>query len=270
MTDSYHADTTRISKSGLDLIARSPAHYWQSYLAPEPQRVKRKSKEFDIGTAFHLLALEPEKFSEAVALVPKVDLRTRDGRERMISFEEEHGNKLLLTQEDVESVQRMRDSLFRHPTARAALTGELLVEHTVIWDDPTTGAPCKCRFDSINRTLGVAPDLKTTADASIGSFAKSVANYRYHVQQAFYSDGLDLGQENDLLRGISFLFIAVEKEPPYGVAVYELDGEAVNIGRALYRRDLETYMRCRVANSWPAYSNDVQSLSLPGWTKKYE
>lgn len=267
MIDEYHRNTSRISKSGLDKIARSPAHYWQAYLAPDAFAKRERNEELELGSAFHLLVLEPERFSESVALIPKVDLRTREGKYAMMRFEEEHGGKIIIQQDDVDRISRMRDAVFNHPTARAAFTGQLLIEHTIEWEDATTGAPCKCRFDCINTTLGVAPDLKSTKDASPQAFAKSVANYRYHVQEAFYTDGYNADPLRVFPDRLSFIFVAVEKEAPYGVAVYELDQEAVNIGRALYRRDLNVYQRCRAANEWPAYSNEVQQLSLPGWAK---
>ena len=36
----YHTNTSRISKSGLDLINRAPAHYFERYLNPKapPQK----------------------------------------------------------------------------------------------------------------------------------------------------------------------------------------------------------------------------------------
>jgi hypothetical protein len=92
-----------------------------------------------------------------------------------------------------------------------------------------------------------------------------VANYRYHAQEAFYTDGYRFANPGEFADELSFIFVAVEKEAPFGVAVYELDQEAVNIGRALYKRNLETYVRCRAANEWPAYPNEVQTLSLPKW-----
>ena len=51
----YHAHPA-ISKSGLDLISRSPAHY--RYRAP-----KEPSRAMEIGTAIHTALLEPDRYA---------------------------------------------------------------------------------------------------------------------------------------------------------------------------------------------------------------
>ena len=65
-----------------------------------------------------------------------------------------------------------------------------------------------------------------------------------------------------------FVFVAVEKQPPYGVAVYELSPEDITVGRAMYRQDLHTYAACQDANKWPAYPEDIRLLELPAWGRK--
>lgn len=268
MRDAYHEDVTRISKSGLDLVNVSPLHYWQAYLSPPEQRVIKRSKDFDLGIALHIICLEYDDWPDRHAIKPEVDMRTKIGRETMMNFSDEHAGKVLLRQKELVTVQRMRDAIFRHKNARAALTGKLLTEHIVKWTDPVTGAPCKCRFDCINLSKGVAPDIKTTDDASPLAFAKSIANFRYFVQHPFYMDGyFESGDFEDNL-DMDFLFIAVEKEPPYSVEIYQLDQEDVDFGREVYRRDLKRYMQARTSNKWPSYSDGgINAISLPKWAK---
>lgn len=100
-------------------------------------------------------------------------------------------------------------------------------------------------------------DLKTTLDASPAGFAKSVAKFRYHVQRAHYSEGFDIG---------NFVFVAVEKTPPYLVAVYVLDEQAEIKGQELRDRDIQLYMDCLENDFWPGYSEDIEELSLPNWS----
>jgi exodeoxyribonuclease VIII len=261
--ENYHADTTHFSKSALDKIAKSPRHYWARYLAPPEKRVRDRSKELEVGTALHILVLEQDSFQDRVAIAPDLDMRYKDSREKMMRFQDEHGHKTIIDRSDYDALQYMRDSIMDHPYARAALTGEMLIEQTYTWTDPDTLAPCKCRYDTINTSLGISVDLKSTKDASPSGFAASVARYRYHVQEAFYGDGYASSEGSAAL---PWFFVAVEKEPPYITAVYQLDDEAVRIGRALYKRDLATAMRCRQQNRWPGYDNDeFATLTLPKW-----
>ena len=104
--------------------------------------------------------------------------------------------------------------------------------------------------------------MKSTADASPEEFARSIAKYRYHVQDAFYSEGY-YQATGQWPRG--FVFIAVEKTAPYAVACYSLDDDAKAYGRELFQRDLETLLEAEKSQEWTAYSQEIETLSLPAW-----
>ena len=61
------------------------------------------------------------------------------------------------------------------------------------------------------------------------------------------------------------MFIAVEKTAPYAVACYTLDDVAKEKGRELYQQDLQTLQAAQAANAWPAYSDQIETLTLPAW-----
>jgi exodeoxyribonuclease VIII len=108
-------------------------------------------------------------------------------------------------------------------------------------------------------------DLKTCVDASPAGFAKSIVNWRYQVQAAFYSDGWEAATGQKVH---AFVFAAVEKEWPYAAAAYMLTDEDLTQGRLAYRRNLRTYAACTASGEWPGYSTDIQLLNLPAWAKK--
>ena len=66
-----------------------------------------------------------------------------------------------------------------------------------------------------------------------------------------------------------FFFIAVEKESPFNVEVYELDQDAIQKGREDYLADIATYKKCLETNNWHGYTEDksINILSLPKWVK---
>ena len=116
--------------------------------------------------------------------------------------------------------------------------------------------------DFINEAHELIIDLKSTTDASYTAFGYSCIEYRYHVQQPFYLDGLAaVGQR---MKG--FVFVAVEKQPPYAVACYTIDPDSCRIGRDLIRRNLETYARCHDSDIWPGYE-PLRDLDLPAKVK---
>jgi exodeoxyribonuclease VIII len=103
-------------------------------------------------------------------------------------------------------------------------------------------------------------DLKTTVNAHPEAFARDAFKYRYHCQAAFYSDAKQIVE--NLPQTPRFCFIVVEKEFPYAVAVYWLDDQSIDLGRRVYRKDLETYAWCREIDSWPGY-DEIRTLRLP-------
>ena len=97
-----------------------------------------------------------------------------------------------------------------------------------------TGILCRCRPD-FWREDDIIVDVKTTEDASPEEFSRSLAKWRYHVQAPFYMDGIELATGR---RPKGFVFLVVEKKPPYAVAAYTLDPESIELGRSEYRADL--------------------------------
>ena len=79
-----------------------------------------------------------------------------------------------------------------------------------------TGLQCKCRPDWISADGGILVDLKTTEDASPREFQRSIAKWRYHVQAGWYMAGIEAAYGT---RPSGFIFIAVEKKPPFAVGV---------------------------------------------------
>jgi hypothetical protein len=139
-------------------------------------------------------------------------------------------------------------------------------EVSLFWDDEQTGVKMRGRLDWIRdspkypRVVGV--DLKTAASADPETFARTAASYGYAQQQAQYEDGIvaaGLGDDPE------FLFVVVEKSPPYLVSVIELDPESVRIGRAVNRRAALIYKRCIETNTWPGFGPGVSTVSLPMW-----
>lgn len=174
-----------------------------------------------------------------------------------------NGDRIVLTAEQWDQLQGMRASVVAHPAANRLLTAVPgKAEVSFYWNDASTGELCRIRPDWL-RDDDVIVDLKTCEDASPDGFAKSVANWRYDVQDAFYCDGFRAVTG----RKARFVFIAVEKKPPYAVAVYTLDAESKELGRAQYRADLDKYAECIANDNWPGYGDAIQKLNMPGWHK---
>jgi exodeoxyribonuclease VIII len=251
-----------VSKSGLDQIAKSPLHYWARYL--DPDRVwPEPTPAMRLGTALHTHVLELSKWDEQIAVAPSdINRRTKEGREQWAAFEAAAKRKTVITADDAAQVMAMGRAVLRHPAAAMLLGMEGKAETTHMWTDASTGLECKCRPDWLTDDGSIVVDLKTTKDASPRGFKQSVANYRYHVQAAWYLHGLEqaTGKRPD-----QFIFICVESTAPYAVAVYAADEEMIERGHDQAMRDLAKLAVCRAADHWPSYSEQIETLSLPGW-----
>ncbi len=260
--EDYHANAA-ISKSGLDLIRRSPLHYWEAYLNPEGEG-RKVTDALRMGTAFHVLVLEPDQYRNLVAVAPDVDKRTKAGKEEWQAFEYANDGKIIVKPKENDTLHRMAESVLKKKAAMIALKGKGHVEASLFWQDPITLQECRCRPDWL-RTDGLLVDLKTTTDASPAGFEKSAYNYRYHVQAAFYREGV-LRAAGANTEG--FVFIAVEKEPPYAVGVYHATEEFMRLGEIDFRRDMEVYAEAMTSDNWPGYPDTIEPLALPRWVSK--
>jgi hypothetical protein len=254
-----------VSQSMLKLFARSPAHLRYAIEHPEPDTPDQK-----IGTIAHVAVFEPDRLETCCYVKP-----ANYQHHKTAEWRKWNGNatecrdwiaarqdRPIISQDAYTDVLGLRNAVFRHPAAALALKNAGKAEQSLFVEDPETGLQLKCRADFLVGNSDV--DLKTCVDASPAGFAKAVANYGYDIQAAMTLDIcalLGLGIEH-------FIFIAAEKEPPYAVGVYELDSRAIEIGRNKYRRLLNRYLECVTTDKWPAYSANIEYLSLPAWAEK--
>jgi hypothetical protein len=257
MSNAEYHSLPSISKSGLDLINRAPSLY--AYRKSNPHETTPAMR---LGTLTHTAVLEPDRFaSEVIARPEGIDRRTSAGKADWFAFELEAKGREIITFEEVAKLEAIRDAVHAHPAAAKALGGSPTIEQSIFWTDATTGVDCRCRPDAVTAG-GVIVDLKTCCDASPEGFAKSIVQYRYHVQAAFYSDGYRAAF-GEAPKG--FAFIAVETEAPYLVAVYVASADMVERGRLAYQANLETFRECLATDTWPGYSSSPLTLDLPKW-----
>jgi hypothetical protein len=259
----YHAHAA-ISKSHLDQVARSPLHYWARYLDPN-RVVPEPTPAMAIGSAVHTHVLELDQWDARYVSAPDgIDRRTKAGKAEWEAFTTAATGRTVLPKADADLVMRMAHSVFSHPAAAMLLALPGKAETTHMWTDAATGLQCKCRPDWLTDDGCLLVDLKTTEDASARGFAKSIAQWRYHVQASWYLDGIEQATGT---RPEQFLFLCVEKKAPYAVAVYAADAEMIAAGAQTAARDLDVLATCKAANAWPGYSDQIEPISLPPWMR---
>ena len=264
--DDYY-DMRGVTQSRLKPFLRSAAHGRFEMLHPSAP-----SASMELGTALHKAVLEPARFAGDYVVAPKCDKRTKAGKEEWAAFEALNSTKSLMDADEMDAVSGMARALHSHPLAGELLKGEGLNEIAATWIDGETGLACKGLIDRLTRFMGqnLVLDVKSTRDAqppndddSACAFASDALRFGYVFQAAFYLDGLNAIQPAE--RG--FWVLAVESEPPHGVAVYELPEETIAHGRAQYQLALRRYAEAKKSDSWPGYSCAKHLLNLPKWAR---
>lgn len=178
-------------------------------------------------------------------------------------------DKETITEEEAAEVEAIRAAVQAHPVASKLLNeedGE--AELSCFWTDPKTGLELRCRPDFWNKKLNIIVDLKTSRDASYEGFCKSINDWRYHVQEAFYRDGINetIKQAKLGIKPVSkFVFVVIEPVAPYAIGVYTIDPLSQKIGQIEYRKNLDTLAECLEKDEWPGYPVQVQTAGLPEW-----
>ena len=250
----YHV-SAGVSKSALSHMSRSPYHY--KYRLDNPIE---QTDAMAMGSLVHCMNLEPQRMEAEYAVAPKVDKRTKAGKETYAQFVESAAGKTVVSQSDMDTAQAMTDSLANHKLANEMLTEDGKTEMSCYSIHRETGLLRRGRFDKLVEGKGIY-DLKTTSDASPDAFMKSVVNFGYHVQASYYMDMA----EQQLIDVPNFYFICVENKAPYGCAVYTLDETALKAGYDQYTRNLKKLKMCVENDFYPCYSSDVTKLASPSW-----
>jgi hypothetical protein len=289
----YHDRKDYLSNSMLSHFLRSPAHL-QAYLRNPPEPTKALTD----GTMIHDAILEPEMLSKKYVASPDVnnhpgalvsadDLKAKckdlglpvsgtksELSKRILekapntpiwdqivqSYAEKHAGKTFIKGEDLRSLERLVESVYSHEAASQILKNGV-AESSIFWEDKETGVKCRCRPDYYVKDGGILIDVKSTEDARASTFQKSLYTFGYYRQLAFYALGLEAAG----LPVTKCRIIAVEKSEPYAVSVFEVDSTTIHRGFHDVFQGLRRYAECLKSDNWPAYSEQVEIISLPTW-----
>lgn len=259
MTEKEYRSHPAISRSQLWKIRESPEKFkWAMEHPDEP------TPALVFGQAFHKMALETDDFYNEFAVAPNVDRRTKKGKEAWNDFCENSIGKTVIDSKTHETIVDMVAALYSAPFVKKLLDGEH--EKSVFWVDDMTGEECKSRYDCLTEINGqpVIVDLKTTNDASTDGFMRSAIKYGYDFQAAMYSEWVKKTTGKSPL----FVFIAIEKDPPYSVNILQADDAFIQHGYDVFRELIGVYHECKMTDNWWGYLgsyNVINTLNLPVW-----
>lgn len=244
----YHAHEA-ISSSDVKAVASTSLLHWKN-------KVYKRSAAFDLGTAVHALVLEPEK--SLVVRGPE-DRRGRKWKEKQA--EADLTGQLLLTESDFDKAAAMALAIINSPIGPTLVGDDTINEASIFATDSATGLPIKTRPDSYWPDRGIVYDVKTTQDASPVGFAREIQKYNYALQAAFYLHVMRCAG----LKAKKFVFVAVEKEPPFAVGIHMLTDEYIIWAERQMHTVLAQIKEAQATSTfttgWPA----VNIVDLPRW-----
>lgn len=261
-----------INSTGLKQIYQSPAHYKAYQNIPHEQ-----TEAMHFGDLFHKMLLQGDKYMDFFMAEPKFVGLTKDGRESSQSKEakEKKAAWYATLPKDVivvpdkfnEPLTGMLEAMKRHPFTKNLLK-EGLKENTLLWQDKETYACCKARFDFITKN-GHIVDIKTTRNAHPEYFSKAIysTDNLYHIQAAHYCKGAEITGVAD---SENFIFVAIEKEPPYGISIHFLDAYGLGLGDQWRSHLMKKYQECNTKKHWPGYPTEGSVAIPPEWAKTPE
>ena len=255
LSESKYHGRSEMSCSKLKAFALSAAH-GRHHLDNPPKTTPAMSQ----GALLHALVLEGDDAANDRFAI-KQSGRARAALEANRRMEDE--GKTLVTAEQWEHAEGMRDAIFANETA-AKFLGRCSTRETSMFFE-VDGVQMKARLDACSDD-GIIFDLKTTG-RPIDQFPRQAFDLGYHIQSAIY------GTAYEQVRGKpceAFVFAVVESTPPHGVAVFLADEAFIEHGRHEFQRLLNRYRECVETGRWSGYPDELRILELPGWVKNRE
>ncbi len=260
LADASYRMAPGISQSQLKVLAISPADFQLSLKQPvEP------TPAMIFGRIAHHVLLTPKALPFWVVKPEGLNLNSVEGK----AWKQANAGRVRIDLATMGEIINICAKLNADETVKLALTG---AKREVSWFAYYKAGKSKVRRKGRIDVVPKGPaliDFKFVEDARQPAFDRFVKDQKHHIQAAYYLDGYNALMPGD--QKSAFVFIAVEKTPPYHVQFYELDTADIEDGRTEYRRLLATYIECRKTDTWPEHSEQypegVRKLKLRRWGK---
>lgn len=226
--DDYHAITSSYSASDYKALHKGS----MSELLFNKKN-KKTSEAMEFGSAFHHYVLENDTFYDEYYVLPifepteldknglvKAKTRgwknTKDHKNQLEAYRAANLGKKEVSREDMERISGMERSIIKSFAADLIYSSERVCEKVLFSE--IMGVPTRVKADVILPNRKIIVDLKSTQSANESDFTRDILKYGYDIQDNVYRQAFG----NFFMEEFRFMFVAVEKEPPFTCCVYEL------------------------------------------------
>jgi len=268
--DAYHADPCDVPSLSASLahlmVSASALHAWTASPRLNPDFENRDTDAFRLGRAFHSMMLDerPRHVVREEYNADWTSWRNRDAcdwRDLLASK-----GLIPITGEEFKRLRLMQLAARRHYLdVMDGMLENLPTEVTLVWEagDVTN----RCRVDAIDTERRIAIDVKTTA--SLADPQRWVAVSMDHgvdLRAAHYLDGLEASfSRPDGASGWRYVFLVVEKNPPYACSLLELDERSEAMGFSKLDIARAAWATCLKHDRWEAWPGGVTQVPAPEW-----
>lgn len=286
--EDYHANRSHLSSTTLKYARKSlkAFDWYRQGKIPQP-----KGKHFDMGNAFEIALIDRDQWKTRVAIMDDdmfvaeaVAEATKAGKELTRpknsgtyqrlkkEFEAENKGKHIINNIDgtasYSAIEEMLSSCFQDRVIQALIEN---VESNLscFWTDPDTKLNLKCRPDITQRKKNLIINIKTIEDGSPANFSRELAKFAYPFQAAVEIRGVIATGVMETVD--SYMWIVVEKSPPYCATVYEFSDEDRRAESDRLDFVLSRIQKAQAANKFPGYSDSADNMHgiltavIPPW-----
>jgi hypothetical protein len=261
MTADAYRSKEGLTQSELNRFAQSPALF--RYVEVE------QTTAMQSGHALHALLLENRK---EYVIKPETygpdEKPWHGGAKECKDWMAAHAGQLILSADEAEGIECAVRHAQQHELVKHLLAGA----HTELSVFGCTQAGLmwgKGRMDAVNfrgdRVQVI--DVKTTQDARLSAFSRTILQRGYHIQAAWYRRLIRQFVEEQIQH--EHWLIAVEIDPIPRVNVWKMETAAIDYADQQIDELLEKLAECKSTGRWPDYHDrDVGlmgTIDLPKW-----
>lgn len=257
----FYQSQPGLNQSTIKQILANPQK-WANGFAETP-----RSAALNFGAFCHDCLLSPQEIPDKYLLadIEKLDLRLK-------------AHKELQREADERGLILVDNATIAHAKALISANDRTLKEYFQADGDRElsfygsylgeTPIHTKARFDFISSNRCRIVDLKIMQNADKANFAAAVAKFGYHIQAAYYMDVI-----GETPKPKEFIFVAIEKEPPYLCGIYRLSQETIDLGRERYKKAVRIFKNKPYFSTQNYYEVDLefdtvereQTITLPAY-----
>lgn len=251
----------------MKVLLESPKRYKAEFI--DKKIVRKETHALNFGSAIHLALLEPSVFLKRFALEPDLRRNTNLYKEWKEAVLLSDPSAVIISQDDMDNLQGMIESVMAHPEASAMLRKGIpersIYQHIEVQfpEGGSTKLEAKVRPDYLHEN-GDIIDLKTTRDVAYRQFCRQMHEYHFDLSFAYYREivNWEFGKKDR-----HCWWICLEKEPPFEVAVYRADHTIMDHGDQSWRKAAWLREECLRTGVWPGKQRQVQDMGMPRYAQ---